>query len=139
MAHTIREVMAPDPVTLAPDTPASTAAMAMRDAGIGDVIVQDGDKICGIVTDRDIVVRLVAEDRSPREVRLADFCSRDLVTVSVDDPVDGAVTAMNDNALRRLPVVENGRAVGIVSLGDLAVDRDPNSALASISSAPANT
>jgi CBS domain-containing protein len=140
MAQKIREVMSPDPTALLATTTIGDAARAMRENDIGDVIVlDDNNSMCGIVTDRDIVVRAVADDRQPSEVRLGDICSRDLTAVAPDDPVEDAVRTMRENALRRLPVVDNGRPVGIVTLGDLAIERDPESALAGISAAPPNT
>jgi CBS domain-containing protein len=114
------------------------AAQMMRDEDIGDVIVIDDDQLCGIVTDRDIAVRAVADGKDPTETRLGHICSRDLVTIAPNDPAEHAVELMRKNAMRRMPVVESGRPVGIVSLGDLALDRDRNSALADISAAPAN-
>lgn len=139
MAQTIREVMQPDPICLPATTHVTAAAIAMRDAGIGDVIVQDDDQICGIVTDRDIVVRAVAQHLSPDDVTVGDICSRDLAALDLTDTVEDAVHLMTDRALRRLPVLDGGRPVGIVSLGDLAIERDPTSALAGISSAAPNT
>lgn len=134
----IREMMSTDPVCIPADRSAAAAAGAMRDAHIGDVIVQDDGEVCGIVTDRDIVVRVVAEQRAPDTVKLGEICSRDLAVVSPDDTVAKAIGLMRDRALRRLPVLEGGRPVGIVSLGDLAMRRDPESALGAISAAPAN-
>lgn len=139
MTQTIREVMTPAPVALVATSTLTEAAQAMRDSNIGDVIVMDKDVVCGIVTDRDITVRAIAEERNPAEVKLADICSRDLITVAPTDSVDEAIRLMREKALRRLPVVDKGTAVGIVSLGDLAVERDSDSALADISSAPPNT
>ena len=110
----------------------------MRDSNIGDVIVADNGQICGIVTDRDVVVRATAEGRDPAKTKLADICSQELTTASPSDSVDQAVQLMRRKAIRRLPVVENGRAVGIVSIGDLAQERDPTSALSDISAAPSN-
>jgi CBS domain-containing protein len=114
------------------------AAQAMRDADIGDVIVIENQRVCGIVTDRDIVVRTVAEARDPATTTLADICSHPLLIVSPTDSVEKAVRLMGTYALRRVPVVEAGQPVGIVSLGDLAVERDPGSALGDISAAPPN-
>jgi len=88
---------------------------------------------------RDIVVRTVAEARDPATTTLADICSHALTTVSPTDSIEQAVQLMRAKAIRRLPVVEGGQAVGIVSLGDLAVERDPSSALGDISAAPPNT
>jgi CBS domain-containing protein len=84
------------------------------------------------------VVRILAEGRDPAATTLADISSHDLTTVSPEDSVEQAVQLMREKAIRRLPVVEDGRPVGIVSLGDLAVERDPDSALGEISAAPPN-
>jgi CBS domain-containing protein len=111
----------------------------MRDQNIGDVIVLENQQVCGIVTDRDIVVRTVAEARDPAATSLADICSHPLTTVAPSDSIEHAVQLMREKAIRRLPVVEEGRAVGMVSLGDLAVERDPGSVLGEISTAPPNT
>jgi CBS domain-containing protein len=75
---------------------------------------------------------------APTDVRLGDICSRELTTLAPSDSVDDAVLVMRANALRRLPISDNGHVVGIVSLGDLAMDRDPRSVLADISAMPPN-
>jgi CBS domain-containing protein len=101
----------------------------MRDEEVrGVLVIQDG-KLCGLLTDRDIVVRAVAEGRDLAGTRLADVCSAGIVTVGPDDGADTALRLMLDSAVRRLPVVEDGRPVGIVSIGDLTSDRDEPSAL----------
>lgn len=133
----IRDVMTPDPVTVPSTTPLEQAARQMRDAGIGNVIVLDGEQVTGILTDRDIVVRAVAEGRDSR-TPVGDVTSRDLTTIAPDATLEAAVELMRERSIRRLPVVEAGRAVGIVSLGDLALERDPDSALGDISAAPPN-
>ena len=140
MAECIRDVMTTNPETLPESTTVREAAEAMRANDIGDVVVvDDNGQLSGILTDRDIVVRVVAEGRDPRATRIGDIASRDLTAVSPDDPVDRAVQLMRDKAIRRLPAVDKGKPVGIVSIGDLALDRDPGSALADISAAPPNT
>jgi CBS domain-containing protein len=140
MAECIRDVMTTNPETLPESTTVREAAEAMRANDIGDVVVvDDNGQLSGILTDRDIVVRVVAEGRDPRTTRIGDIASRDLTAVSPDDPVDRAVQLMRDKAIRRLPAVDKGKPVGIVSIGDLALDRDPGSALADISAAPPNT
>ena len=136
MAQQIRELMPPNPVALPGTAPVHEAACAMRDADIGDVIVIEHNQVCGIVTDRDIVVRMVAEAQDPTSPPLTDLCSHSLVTVTPTDSVEQAVRLMRTHAIRRIPVVEGGQAVGIVSLGDLAVEREPHSALGEISAAP---
>lgn len=138
MPETIRDVMTPSPRTVAHQDTVRVAAETMRDEDIGNVIVCDGGEVCGIVTDRDIAVRVVAAGKDPSSTIVGDICSKDLTTVSPDDPVDEAVRLMRDNALRRLPVVEGGKPIGVVSIGDLAIDLDSQSALADISAAPGN-
>jgi len=138
MAQQIRELMIQNPVSLPGTASVHEAARAMRDADIGDVIVIENNEVCSIVTDRDIVVQTVAEARDPATTTLADICSHSLLTVSPTDSVEEAVRLMRTHAIRRLPVVEGGQAVGIVSLGDLARERDPGSALGEISAAPPN-
>jgi CBS domain-containing protein len=136
MAQHIRDVMTPNPVSLPGTASVHEAARAMRDGDMGDVIVLENNRVCGIVTDRDIVVRTVAEAQDPATTTLADICSHRLLIVTPTDNIEEAVRLMRTHAIRRLPVVEGGKAVGIVSLGDLAVERDPDSALGGISAAP---
>jgi CBS domain-containing protein len=139
MPQRIAELMTTDPVTMEKTTDLQTAALAMRDHGIGDVIVTNPDgSLCGIVTDRDIVVRGVAVGMGPANATLDDVCAHNVVTLGPDDSVAAAVAAMEEHAIRRLPVVDDGDILGIVSIGDLAVERDPESALGEISAAPAN-
>jgi len=138
MAQLVRDVMTPNPVTLPATASLVEAALAMRDFDMGDVLVLDNGQVCGIVTDRDIVVRGIAAGNYPATVTLGEICSRDLTTLSATDRVEDAVSLMREKAIRRLPVVEGGKPVGIVSLGDLAVERDPHSALSDISAAPPN-
>ena len=133
----LREVMTPNPTVCSPDTSVVQAAEIMRDQGIGDVLVRDGGSL-GIVTDRDIVTRAIAEGRDPREVKLGDICTKDVQTVSIETPVDDVIRLMSDWAVRRVPVTDGGEPIGIVALGDLAVDRDRESLLGDISAAPPN-
>jgi len=135
---TLKDLMTPNPLTVSTDTPVADAARYMRDEGIGDVIVTDGETVQGIVTDRDIVIRAVADGLDTATTTVGDICSTDLATLSPDAEVEEAVTLMRERALRRLPVVEKGKPVGIVSIGDLAMERDEDSALADISAAPPN-
>lgn len=133
---TVREVMTTDPVALDASEPVDEAARRMKAEDIGDVIVLQDGQICGVVTDRDIVVRVLAEGRDPNQTQLGEVCSREVASVSPDDDLTAAGDLMRDRAVRRVPVVENGRPVGIVSIGDLAIERDPDSALSHISAAP---
>lgn len=137
-AKTVQDVMTPDPIALPETASLFEAAKKMRAAGIGDVVVLDGETVRGIVTDRDIVVRGIADGRNPQSTTLAEVSSRELTTVSPDDQIETAVRLMREHAIRRLPVVRRGRAVGIVTMGDIAMKRDADSALAEVSAAPPN-
>jgi CBS domain-containing protein len=138
MTPTIREVMTKDPVCMPADTTVLDAARTMRDRDIGDVIMLEGNRIAGIVTDRDIVVRAMAEGRNPGTTTIGEVATQDVTTISPDEGFDAAVKLMREHNIRRLPVVENGKPAGIVSLGDLAMERDSKSVLADISAAPPN-
>ncbi|EPD67467.1 MULTISPECIES: CBS domain-containing protein [Streptomyces] len=135
MADFVREVMTPGVVAVRPDASLVEAAQLMRSQDIGDVVVADGQQVVGVLTDRDITVRAVADGDDPAVVSAESVCTRDPVLLAPDDPVGAAVALMRTHAVRRLPVVEDGLPVGMVSLGDLAEAQDPDSALAQISRA----
>ena len=139
--QTIREVMTPGPLTVEATSTVAEAALAMKGADVGPVPVLDTNgRLCGILTDRDITVRVVAEGLDPKTTSVGDVSSVELIVLSPDDTVDDAVQLMRERSIRRLPIVDDsGKPVGIVSLGDLAVERDPDSALADISAARPNT
>ncbi|WP_018585560.1 CBS domain-containing protein [Salinispora arenicola] len=130
---TVGEFMTTRLVTMDGNDTLIAAAQEMRDCAIGDVVVTDGDSVVGIVTDRDITVRAVAENLNPASTRLNQITSRDVVTVSQYDDAVAAADLMRTYAVRRLPVVEDGQLIGLVSMGDLAVEREPQSVLADIS------
>lgn len=125
---TIRDVMTTNLVTLGPDATAVEAARLMRDNNIGPILVVDGDSIVGILTDRDITVEGVAAGLDPNTTKVIDLCTSNVQTVTPDTSLEEAVRLMQDNSIRRLPVVEDGAPVGIVSLGDLTIDLDPSKA-----------
>lgn len=133
----ISDVMTANPTTCSTTASLFDAARAMRDEAIGDVLVCDADqRLVGIVTDRDLVVRGFATSGS-ESLTLADVCSNDLTTVSLDAEPRDVIRLMSDRAIRRVPVCDDGqRPVGIVSLGDLAARLDEQSVLGHISSAP---
>ena len=135
MADYVREVMTPGVVAVRPDASLVEAAQLMRAEDIGDVMVAGEGQVFGVLTDRDITLRAVADGADPLTVSAQAVCTPDPVVVGPDDPVSTAVDLMRGHAVRRLPVVEDGRLVGMVSLGDLAVAQDPTSALADISQA----
>jgi CBS-domain-containing membrane protein len=97
---TVQDVMTRGPITLPPSASLLDAAKTMRDMGIGDVVVADGDEVIGIVTDRDIVVRGLAAGRDPHTTPLMDISSRELTTVSPDEPIGNAVRLMREHAIR---------------------------------------
>ncbi len=139
MSRTVKDVMTEKPLALQAGTTLVEAARAMRNHDVGNVLLLDNDTVIGIVTDRDIVIRAVAEGNDPSQTVLAQICSPDVTSLKADDPVGEAVKLMEERAVRRLPVLdEAGRPLGIVSLGDLAVERDPGSALGQISEAEPN-
>lgn len=138
MADKIGDVMTPDPATSEPSDSVLDAARAMRDGDFGAVVVVEGGQVRGILTDRDIVLRAVAEGKDPKKTEVRGVFTTDPATLSPDDSIDDAIDAIRAADVRRLPVVEDGKVVGIVSIGDLAVARDERSALADISAAPPN-
>jgi CBS domain-containing protein len=137
--QTVRDVMTAHVVTLPGETTLAEAALAMREQDIGDIVVADGAGPVGLVTDRDIVVRAVAERRDPATTTLGEILTPDLVTVRPDDTVQSAALLMRDHAVRRVLVCEEDQTlVGILSIGDLAEEIDPESVLGGISRAAPN-
>jgi CBS domain-containing protein len=138
MAQKIRDVMTPNPISFPPDAPVVEAARAMRDSDVGNVLVAEGDRITGIVTDRDIALRVVAAEKDPKKVKVSEICTGDVQCVTPDDSADKALQLMREHAVRRVPVVEGGQPVGIVTLGDLADDKNVDKTVEKISAAPPN-
>ena len=123
MAHqrSIRDLMTTNPQTVEPATPIVEVARVMRDADVGPVPVVEGDRLVGLITDRDIVVRVVADGNDPSSTTVGEIMSTDLVTVDPDQPLDEALRLMAAHQVRRLPVTEeDGRPVGIVAQADIA-------------------
>jgi CBS domain-containing protein len=138
--QSIQDVMTSDPKILEATASVRDAAELMRESDIGDVVVLENNQLCGIVTDRDIVVRVLADGGNPAVVTVGEICSRELTTVPPTASIDDVVRLIRQKAIRRVPVVEeDGEVVGIVSIGDIAVARDRESALADVSAAPPNT
>ncbi|WP_406726385.1 CBS domain-containing protein [Streptomyces sp. GD-15H] len=139
MAQHVSDVMTSAPATVGPQTSVTAVARTMRDEDIGAVLVTEGERLRGLVSDRDLVVRALAGGGDPNRTTVAEACSDDLVTVRPDDDLALAVQVMREHSVRRVPVVDDSRhVVGIVSLGDLAIERDPESALGDISAAKPN-
>jgi CBS domain-containing protein len=138
MTRKMRDIMSPAPVCMASTESVSAAALAMREHGIGTALVLADDRLYGLVTDRDIVVRVLAENRDPLATRIGDICSTDLAVLGPDDDFAQATRLVRERAVRRIPIVQDGVPVGVVSIGDLALESDERSALSGISSAPPN-
>jgi len=118
--RTISEIMTEDCKTVGPKDSIKQAAIIMRDNDIGFVPVVEGSRLVGVVTDRDLVIRALADD-SPGSTSVGDVLSTDIKTVSSDTTVDDAAELMAANQIRRLPVVDNGELRGVISIGDLAI------------------
>jgi CBS domain-containing protein len=122
----IRDVMTPNPRTVTPSDTIQNAAQIMRDEDTGAVPVVDNGRAVGMVTDRDIVVRAVADGSQPSRL-VSDIVTSAVVTATPDMSTREAAQLMSEHQIRRLPVVENERLVGIVSLGDIAVKEGKDS------------
>ena len=134
----VRDLMTPGAIGVDYHHSIAEAARTMRDWGIGAVLVTKDAVVHGLVTDRDLVVRALAESRTPDEP-VGPLSSSDLVGVNADDDAEVALRLMREHAVRRLPVIDHGQIAGIVSLGDLALEADPASALAAVSLAESST
>ncbi len=121
MPNTVRELMTSNPSTVEAHTPVMEAAEIMRRDDVGPVPLVEGDKLVGIVTDRDIVLRVVAENRDAGATTCGEIASRQLVTVDPEQTLDEARRLMAEHQVRRLPVVEeDGKLVGILAQADVA-------------------
>jgi CBS domain-containing protein len=138
VAKSIRDVMTENPECVSGDTTVADAAKLMRDKEFGGVLCKDGDEVSGFLTDRDIAVRVVAEGKDPTSTPVSEVATTDLHTLSPDDSIDDAINLVRQHNVRRVPVIEGAKPVGIVSIGDLALERDRDSALADVSGASAN-
>jgi CBS domain-containing protein len=119
--NSVRDVMTENPRSITVDQPVVEAARIMRDEDVGLVPIVEGDRLVGTVTDRDITVRVVAENRDPSSTTVREVASTDLVTVDPQQELDEALRLMAEHQVRRLPVVEeDGRLVGIVAQADVA-------------------
>jgi CBS domain-containing protein len=117
-----KDIMKTNVVTILPSTPVTEAATIMRDENIGSLVVVDVDKrLLGIITDRDIVVSVVANGKSPAEIVVGDVMTSELITVQEDESVFEILRVLGKNSVRRVPVLRRGRLVGIVSVDDLIV------------------
>ncbi|MGB7291599.1 MAG: CBS domain-containing protein [Thermodesulfobacteriota bacterium] len=117
-----KDIMKTNVVTVPPSTPVTEAATLMREENIGSLVVVSVDKkIVGIITDRDIVVSVVANGKSPAEIVVGDVMTSELITVQEDESIFDILRVLGKNSIRRVPVLRRGRLVGIVSVDDLIV------------------
>jgi CBS domain-containing protein len=121
MGASIRDTMTSNPRTIETSTPVAEAARLMSSEDVGSLPIVEGERLVGMVTDRDITIRVVAEGKDPQSTTVGDVASRDVVSVDPQQNLDEAVRLMAEHQVRRLPVVEeDGRLVGIVAQADVA-------------------
>ena len=125
MANTIREAMTSNPCSIDATQTVAYAARMMRDEDVGVAPIVEGDKLVGVLTDRDVAVRVVAEGRDPESTTVAEVASKDVVTIDPQQDLDEALRLMAKHQVRRLPVVEeDGRLVGVLAQADVAREGD---------------
>jgi CBS domain-containing protein len=139
MTQQVQDIMTKHLHIVRSDTTLLDVAKMMRDQRVGDVLVTNRDgSLRGIVTDRDIVVRAAASGKHLDRTQVGEICTDRIVKLAPSATIDEAVKVMREHAIRRVPVVHDNHPIGIVSIGDLAREKDPNSVLAQISAAAAN-
>src|SRR5687767_571504 len=124
MAKSVRDAMTEDPRSIGTSASVVEAAQLMREAHIGSLPITDGEQLVGMITDRDITTRVVAEAADLGTTSVGEVCSRDVISVEADKDHEEAVELMARHQVRRLPVVENGRLIGIVAQADIALTGD---------------
>lgn len=143
MSILVRHAMTTEPQTAKPDMTAADAAGLMARLDVGVIPVAEGDQLLGLVTDRDLVVRVIADRRDPTEVKLREILTKSPVTVTPDMKVSDARDLMAEHQIRRLPVVKAEKLVGIISMGDVAVadasKRAVGETLQEVSESPSTT
>lgn len=117
---TVRETMTPSPTTIPAKATATEAARALLTENVGSLPVVDGEILTGIVTDRDLVVQVMAKDLDPNKVPVSQICSQNPVVADPEEFLDAALERMAQEQVRRLPVVHEGRLVGILAQADVA-------------------
>ncbi len=120
--QTLRDIMTSNPVTVRISDPVAQAALIMRDEDVGSVPVMDEGTMAGIVTDRDITVQVVAAGLDPRTTQVGEVMAKRLIIGRPDMSLREAADLMGREQIRRLPVVDQNRLVGMISLGDLALE-----------------
>jgi CBS domain-containing protein len=126
MAKSVRDAMTENPRSIGSSASVVEAARLMREGHIGSLPITDDDQLVGMITDRDITTRVVAEAADPQMTSVGDVYSRDLISVEPDKDLEEALQLMARHQVRRLPVVENGKLVGIVAQADIALSETEN-------------
>lgn len=121
---TARDIMTTPAETLAPTATLTEAAQQLRDLNVGSLPILDGDHLAGVVTDRDIVVRGIAEGLDPSSATVAEVATGAVVTVDVDDDAAEVARIMGERQVRRVPVLDGGKLVGVIAQADVARDLD---------------
>ena len=124
MANSVRDAMTADPRSIGKSVSVVEAARLMREQDIGSLPITDDEQLVGMITDRDITMRVVAEAADPNATSVEDVYSRDLISVAPDNDLEEALGLMARHQIRRLPVVEDGRLVGIVAQADIALSEN---------------
>ena len=120
MGKSVKDAMTSSLATATPSQSLAEAARMMKQENVGSVPIVDGPRVVGVLTDRDIVVRAVAEGKDPQVMQVGEIASPNLVTVRPDDDLDHALRLMAQHQVRRLPVVEDGHLVGVLAQADVA-------------------
>jgi CBS domain-containing protein len=137
MAKSVRDAMTEDPRSIGASASVVEAARLMREGHIGSLPVTEDERLVGMITDRDITTRVVAESAAPETTSVGEVYSRDLISVEPDHDLEEALELMARHQVRRLPVVENGRLVGVVAQADIALkDNERTGELVGAISAP---
>lgn len=125
MGHSIKDVMTSNPCSIDAEKSVAYAAKMMKEEDVGLAPIVEGDKLVGMLTDRDIAIRVVAEGRNPDQTKVRDVASKQVVTVDPQQDLDEALRIMAKHQVRRLPVVEeDGKLVGVVAQADVAREGD---------------
>jgi CBS domain-containing protein len=125
MGQTVRDAMTNDPRSVEASTPIVEAARLMKQEDVGVIPIVEGDRLQGVITDRDIVIRIIAEGKDPQSATVGEAASQNVVTIDPQQELDEALRLMAQHQVRRLPVVEeDGRLVGILATADVAQHAD---------------
>ena len=140
MSKKARDVMTPDAKCIGENDSIADAARKLKELDVGSMpICGEDDRLKGMVTDRDIVVEVLAEGKDPNEVKAGELGGEELITIGADDSVTEALQTMKEHKIRRLPVIDGHDLVGIVSIADLAAnieDEETGDLIQAISAAP---